>query len=224
MNLKARLCGVAAGILLSLAALSQTVTTAPQTITVTIPAQTIQVVVPSQTAAVVAPVSVPTVPATKTPFVVYDNGVFNWPGDWSYSLAAPINYKDTVGAPAGETYDISVTTVAWGAWQPYATNNNFDRTGYTKLVFSIKPTIGTQFSVQFLKVGDAAITDTSGNTVSIDPSKYCKIVVNAWATCAVPLDAMLVDKGVILQAFYKFAIQSHQGGNDLYYIANVSLQ
>ena len=102
------------------------------------------------------PSPTPAAPPAARAFSIYSNGVYAWPGDYSY--AATINYKDTAGKPPTGTYDIAVTTTAWGAWQPYATNWNFNRIGYNYLVFKLKPTrTDSSFTVQFLKVGDVVV-------------------------------------------------------------------
>ena len=111
-------------------------------------------------------------PADGATYVVYANGVFNWPGDYSY--AAKVNYRDTSGKPATGTYDLAVSlTGAWGAWQPYGPNWDFDITPYKYLQFDLKPTAdGQRWDCFALMVGDKNIVDPSGNPVSVDINKY----------------------------------------------------
>ena len=161
------------------------------------------------------------------PFWIYRDGSYAWPGDYSY--VAAVNYRDKSGRPEGETYDVAVTlTGAWGAWQPYATGLNFDRTGRKNLIFRLKPTNGLAFSCQFLKVGDLPVRVAPGNDgqLSVDISKYGPApVAGVWATYTIPLDVVLNDAGTVLQSFYKFAIQSQSGiANDVYYIADVRIE
>jgi hypothetical protein len=164
---------------------------------------------------------------TPTTFWIYKNGKFAWPGDYSYQ--ATVDYKDKAGKPDGETYDIAVTLNGqWGAWQPYASGMNYDRTGRTNLVFKLKPTKGTGFSLQFLKVGDKPmrVSPTNGGQLSVDISKYGPAPTpGQWGSYSVPLDDVVKDAGVVLQNFYKFAIQNQSGlGDDVYYIADVGIE
>jgi len=170
---------------------------------------------------VTAPVpSAPTPPPTTNPPAppaagtswVYYNGVFNWPGD--YSFAASVNYSDTSGGPMSGPHDIKVTTGAWGGWLPYALNWNFNSAPYTKLTFALKPTIANQkWHVYFVKVGDIPVG------VSVDASNYGPApVAGQWATYTVPL----ADLGVLGTAIYKFCIQDQSGlSSNSWYVDNV---
>src|SRR5262249_49010443 len=52
---------------------------------------------------------------TAGTYWVYHDGVFNWPGDWSWAGRA--NYKDTAGLPRSGPYDIAFTLLGqWGGW------------------------------------------------------------------------------------------------------------
>jgi len=158
-------------------------------------------------------------------FWIYKDGSYKWPGDYSYN--ATIDYRDKSGMPEGETYDVAVTvTDPWGAWQPYATGMNFNRAGKTSLLFKIKPTRGgSNFTVQFLKVGDKPVVDQkTGGQLSLNISDYCPLTAGAWTSCTLPLDVLLTDNGQVLQDFYKFAIQSHLGGPDKFFVADVAIQ
>lgn len=152
-------------------------------------------------------------------FWVFKNGVFNWPGD--YSFAATINYKDTSGALSGPV-DIAVTPEsAWGGWQPYSHNWNYDVTpffgngknGY--LTFAIKPTVdGWTGLVGFLKVGDIAMSTVTPQPIEkFGPTP----VKGAWTVFNVPLSAVL-DAGVT--NIYKFFIQTQTGGTDVFFVDN----
>jgi hypothetical protein len=160
-------------------------------------------------------------------FWIYKDGKYAWPGDYSYQ--ASVDYKDKKGKPEGETYDIAVTLNGqWGAWQPYATGMNFDRTGRKNLIFKLKPTRGLSFSCQFLKVGDKPmrVSASDGSQLSVDISKYgSKPVPGEWGSYSIPLDDLVKDQGTVLQNFYKFAIQNQSGlGDDVYYITDVGIQ
>ena len=161
----------------------------------------------------------PPPPPTPTPTPVagtswvYYNGVFDWPGDYSFAAAA--NYADTSGVPLSGPHDIKVTlTSAWGGWLPYAKNWSFNSAGYTKLTFALKPTVANQkWTIYFVKVGDIPVG------VSVDASKYGPApVVGKWATYTVPLS----DLGVLGTLIYKFCIQDQTGlSNVSWYVDNV---
>jgi hypothetical protein len=159
----------------------------------------------------------PTPTPTPTPVAgtswVYYNGVFDWPGD--YSFVATANYADTSGAPLSGPHDIKVTvTSPWGGWLPYAKNWNFNSSGYTKLTFALKPTIANQkWDIYFVKVGDIPVG------ISVDPTKYGPApVVGKWATYTIPL----ADLGVLGTSIYKFCIHDQTGlSNISWYVDNV---
>ena len=144
---------------------------------------------------------------------VYYNGVFDWPGDYSYVLVP--DYHDTTGNPLSGGYDIKVSlTAAYGGWLPYAQNWDFNSQGYTKLTFALKPTVANQtWSVYFVKVGDIPVG------ISVDVSNYGPApVVGQWNTYTVPLS----DLGVLGMPIYKFCIQDKTGlSNNSWYIDNV---
>ena len=144
---------------------------------------------------------------------VYYNGVFDWPGDYSFSATA--NYADTEGGPMSGPHDVKVTlTGPWGGWLPYAQNWSFASQGYTKLTFSLKPTVANQkWNVYFVKVHDVNVG------ISIDPANYGPAPVpGQWATYTVPL----ADLGVLGTSIYKFAIHDETGlSNNTWYVDNV---
>jgi hypothetical protein len=147
---------------------------------------------------------------------VYYNGVFDWPGDYSF-VASP-NYADTRGGPLSGPHDIKVTlTGAWGGWLPYALNWNFNSAGYTKLTFALKPTVANQkWNVYFVKVGDIPVG------IYLDVSKYGPApVAGKWATYTVPLSAL----GVLNTSIYKFCIQDQTGlSSNTWYVDNVGFE
>jgi hypothetical protein len=160
-----------------------------------------------------APTPIPTpVPTTAAAAWVYYNGVFDWPGD--YSFAASPDYTDTSGAPLSGAHDIKVTSSSWGGWLPYALHWNFNAAPYSSLTFSLKPTRSDQtWQVYFVKVGDIPVG------IAIDVTQYGPTpVVGQWGTYTVPLKAL----GVAGTSIYKFAIQDQTGANDnTWYIDNV---
>lgn len=178
-------------------------------------------------AIVVAPPPPPPPPATAASFTLYADGVFAWPGDYSYSLKA--NYKDTSGKPTTGTYDIACSlTGQWGGWQPYAPGWVFDITPYTFLQFDAKTTVANQqWNVFALQVGDVNITDVNGHGISVDLNNYGPTpgkapVVGAWVHYKIPLALFMTHKGVLLKAMYKFDIHDETGLSvNTWYVNNV---
>jgi len=153
-----------------------------------------------------------TPPAAGTSWVYY-NGLFDWPGD--YSFVAKADYSDTSGKPLSGKEDVKITLqAAYGGWLPYAQNWSFNSAPYRKLTFSLKPTVANQhWSVYFVKVGDIPVG------ISIDVAQYGPTpVAGQWNTYTVPL----ADLGVLGTTIYKFAIQDKTGlSNNTWYVDNV---
>jgi hypothetical protein len=147
-------------------------------------------------------------------FWVYHDGVFAWPGDYSF-VAVP-DYRDTSGVPLSGKYDVKVTvTSPWGGWQPFATNWVFDTTPYNYLRFALKPTVANQTAqVYFMLVGDKPV----GN--GVDPFKYGPApVAGQWNVYTIPL----ADIGVAKMKIYKFAIQDKTGlASNVFYVDDVA--
>jgi hypothetical protein len=147
---------------------------------------------------------------------VYYNGLFDWPGD--YSFVAKADYHDKKGAPLSGKEDIKITLQgAYGGWLPYAQNWSFNSAPYTKLTFALKPTVANQqWSVYFVKVGDIPVG------ISVDVTQYGPApVVGQWNTYTVPLAHL----GVLGTTIYKFAIQDKTGmSNNTWYVDNVGFE
>jgi hypothetical protein len=151
-------------------------------------------------------------PAAHT-FWVYHDGHFHWPGD--YSFAAKADYSDKEGGPLSGRYDIKVVvTGKWGGFLPFATNWDFDLSGYEYLTFAFKPTVPNQTAqVFFEKVGDVP-TGKAVNPFQYGPAP----VVGQWATYKIPLSEL----GVSAIHIYKFAIQDQTGlPNNLFYLDDI---
>ncbi len=209
------------GILLSCFAITAAATTVNIPLQVTVTPTQVTIVVPGQTtvlpvpAAPIQPIP-PTIPPAAGTSWGYYNGVFSWAGDYSY--AATINYSSTATPAISGSKVIAVTLKsAWGAWQPYmASNWIYPTTGYTKLTFSLKPTVANQkWNVFFIGVGDVPLAPGCGkNVLSYGPAP----VVGQWATYTVPL----ADLCVLNQNVYKFDIQDQTGlSANVWYIDNV---
>ncbi len=160
-----------------------------------------------------ASVQVSVGPTSTSTSWVYYNGLFDWPGDYSFD-ASP-DYRDTSGHPLSGPYDIKVTiTSQWGGWLPFAQNWDFNSKPYTKLTFALKPTVANQqWHVYFVKVGDIPVG------VSVEPSQYGPApVAGQWATYTIPL----ADLGVLGAPIYKFSIQDETGlATNVWYVDNV---
>lgn len=225
------------------AAIAQTVTIPSQTVTVTIPAQTVVITLPAQTVPVTAAPVVVTPPPAAATLWVYHNGVFSWPGDWSYGPTTAtnpvINYKDTAGSPADGPYDISFTTLGqWSGWQPYAPNDgppvspgntyltpSFNTTPYSKLTVSLKPTqSGQKWSVYaevYTTANGSTTGDVSPGSGLSDISPYCSpaVAVGVWSTCVIPLSAFSATN---LTNLYKIGLQDQSGlTKNVFYINDV---
>jgi hypothetical protein len=170
-------------------------------------------------------------PTSNSAFWVYQNGVFNWGGD--YSSNATANYQSTAGSPESGPYDIAVTvTGAWGLFQPYAGGTvptwDFNATGYNYLTLDLKPTVANQvWHVYFMQVGDVLILNKSGQASVVDLANYGPApVVGKWATYKIPLSAVLTQyssgAAVFQTGIYKFAIQDQTGlAQNLWYVDNI---
>jgi hypothetical protein len=152
-------------------------------------------------------------------FWVFQGGVFNWGGD--YSFGATPNYKDTGGSPVSGAYDIAVTiTTAYGGFLPFAGGTvplwNFDASPYNYLTFAFKPTVANQtLQVYFVKVGDIPV----GVDVNPFNGKYGPAPqVGVWGTYRIPLS----DLGVKNTSVYKFALQDMTGlSHNVFYVDNI---
>jgi hypothetical protein len=155
---------------------------------------------------------------------VYYNGVLNWGGDWSWQVAS-INYKDILGAPLSGSFDVAVSNLQSGGWQPYVNSNCqqnlslcFDTTPYKYLIFSLKPTHANQtWASGFMSSGD-----TPDGVLISDITQYCSgganPAVGQWESCKIPLSAWKFTDTTIL----KFMIQDTTGAaTDLWYVDNV---
>jgi hypothetical protein len=169
--------------------------------------------------------------ASTSTFWVYQNGVFNWGGDYS-SNATP-NYTSTAGSPESGPYDIAVTVTAqYGLFQPYAGGTvptwDFNATGYNYLTLDLKPTVANQvWQLYFMQVGDHLILGANGQAEVVNLANYGPApVVGKWATYKIPLTAVLTQYSsgapVFQTGVYKFAIQDQTGlASNLWYVDNI---
>jgi hypothetical protein len=129
---------------------------------------------------------------------VYNQGVFNWQGDYSWGVK--VDYRDKSGAPLQGPYDIAVSGI--GGFQPFAFHYDFDPSPYRFLVFSLKPTLADQqWDSAFYAVGDVR-TGVLVNVLNYGPPP----VAGQWTTYRIPLGA----GGYEIPAgtrIYKFMIQ-----------------
>jgi hypothetical protein len=130
-------------------------------------------------------------------FWVYNNGIFNWLGDFSYPGGSiTINYADATGAPESGPADIDVSfTVPHAGFQPYAgkTTTAWDMEGgsFGYISMDLKPTMAGQdwelFIISRLPPGD--VFPSSNVTLS---SYGPAPVVGKWATYKIPLSALTI--------------------------------
>jgi len=155
---------------------------------------------------------------------VFYNGVLNWGGDWSWQVTS-INYKDTAGAPLSGSYDVAVSNLQSGGWQPFVNSNCqqnlslcFNASPYKYLMFSLKPTRANQsWASGFMSSGD-----TPDGIMIQNIAQYCSggsnPAVGQWESCKIPLSAYGLTDLTIL----KFAIQDVTGASsNLWYVDNV---
>lgn len=152
---------------------------------------------------VVPPVVTPPVPVTGKG-VIYADGKFLWPGDWS-GVGTAINYANTTLVP-GKTVASMTSKSPWAYWLPYILH--MSTAGFTKLILKIKPaTVGQNFSV-------AAYTSTStttdivvGGVNPIPASMTSAPDANGVVTYTVPLSAL----NAANIDLYKILVQDQSG-------------
>jgi lysophospholipase L1-like esterase/aryl-phospho-beta-D-glucosidase BglC (GH1 family) len=153
--------------------------------------------------------------------VIYQNGQFNWGGDYSY--AANVNYNSAPEAPTptGDTKVATVTlTGSDGGYQPFAVNWNqslINPDGSRKqyLSFQMYDPSNADKGIYAMKVGDIPATDGS-----LDLSKYKGASQNGWTTYNVPLSDLGLGNE---SSMYKFAIQDHAGAGATFQLDNIRL-
>jgi hypothetical protein len=128
--------------------------------------------------------------ATNMTYWVYNNGNYFWEGDFS---DVKLNYKDTAGAPASGTADISVTaTVSNGYAQPYSGPTASpewaaDIGAFNYMIIDLKPTVANQ-TWRLNIISRLPQGDVFNNAPVLLPGKYGPApVVGKWATYKVPL-------------------------------------
>lgn len=190
------------------------------------------------TTPVTTPVSAPKPAPAPTPTAgttwIYQDGVFNWPGDWSGSEAT-INYEDTAGDPG--TKDVAVKiNEAWGFWLPYCPQvgpsiNGYsvpscNVAGYTSITMQLKATIpGQRWSLAIYKynISNGVLTDDTivGTVPDLVPYGG-NAVVGQFVTYTVPLAAMGAEG---LTTMYKFLLQDQTGQTgQTWYVNNVGFE
>jgi hypothetical protein len=130
-------------------------------------------------------------------FWVYNDGVFNWQGDFSYPGGSiTIDYADTAGVPESGAADISVSfTLEHAGFQPYAgnTTTSWDMEGgsFHYISLDLKPTVEGQvwemFVLSRLPPGDVAAWSLV-QLANYGPAP----VVGTWATYKLPLSVLTI--------------------------------
>ena len=212
MRIKQGLLLVGFGLAVSMAAAQVVITLTQQETTTLANGGTVTLNVKGTTTVTPPP---PPPPPPATTWVYYD-GVFNWPGDWSWNVK--VDYADTTGVPLSPAADIKVSlTGPNGGWLPYAPGRVFDTTGYTSFTFAVKPKVANQsWNVYFESANDT----TDGVSVNVPNVDYCSpaFAVNTWYVCTFPLSVFELSNPKIL----KFALHDQTGqSNTVWYVDNV---
>jgi len=167
-----------------------------------------------------APAPTPTPTPTPVPagaFWVYQNGVFAWAGDYSFSTG-PIDYANTVGKPGGKCISVPIAS-PWGGFQPYAPGGQFDTRPYKYLTYSLKPTQpNAVFATGFAAINDVAdgspITVVGPGLTKYGPAPQ----VGVWGTYKIPL----ADFGLSNPLILKFSVADGTGvKSNQFYLDNI---
>jgi hypothetical protein len=172
----------------------------------------VQVTLPATTSPVVTPpvVTPPVVtpPAAGT-FWVYYAGKFNWQGDYSFG-SGNVNYNN----PLSGTKDVLVSGDE--GWQPYATNNDFNTTGYNYVTVSIRPTqAGNTWITGAEMIGDVTIPGSNG-AFSIMKYGPNPAMPGQWNTYKIPLSAYSITSGMhIYKVMFLEQTSANKPGNEV---------
>jgi hypothetical protein len=128
--------------------------------------------------------------ATDLTFWVYHNGTYSWAGDYSN---VKLNYKDTAGAPQSGTYDIAVSSFAYGYAQPYSGGSASpewaaDIGAFKYMILDLKPGVANQ-KWRLNIISRLPQGDVYNNAPVELPGNYGPApVVGQWATYKIPLN------------------------------------
>lgn len=179
-----------------------------------------------------APPVTPIPPPATDAYVIYQNGKFNWPGDYSGNTAA-IDYAHTGQALSPETECIQFTAKApWAEWLPYSHANPGPFLDISKccngkqavsLQFMFKATLPNQsISVYAISAGDVS----PPSSVPGYHSPAGALPVGEWIIVNIPLSLMGLGANQAFSGnqFYKFAIQDQTGlSANVWYVDEVVL-
>jgi hypothetical protein len=177
---------------------------------------------------VVPPVTPPVIPpAAMGQYVIYQSGVYAWPGD--YNNGAISNYK--YAASDGVCLQLTATA-PWSEWLPYSHANPGPFLDIskccgggqaTKLQFSLKATQpNAQFSLYCVSAGDLQPPPSIPGYVSA-PGVF---PVGVWVTQTVELSSLGLGPGQTFSGnqLYKLGMQSKSGlASEIWYVNNVLL-
>ena len=170
-------------------------------------------------------------------FVIYQNGTYNWGGDFTPANTT-VNYADTVGGPQGGVADIAVSfTALGGAFVPFsgnlATQYNFWAGAFAFLSLDLRPSIVSQSWRMFAqRYSNVSLYDNTGTPYTIDPTAFGPAPINGtWATYKIPLAAFLSDfsptgnVGPAVQlAMFEFDLADNTGNSSgTWYVDNIIL-
>lgn len=219
-----------AAMVFALTAIFQAVQALGQTFT--IPAPSCKAVITCQQQTFTIPVVTPVTPPVVIPPVVtppsgvtwgYFGGTWTWGGDFTGQGTSVDYHHATTTGLHGHTQSILIApagsaTATWPYWLPYfAADYKLPNPGYTKLLFSIRPTVtGQAFGIHMEKVGD------------VDPGCHIELapygpasVAGVWASYVIPLKDLCTLGDPTL---YKFLLQDHSATSTGWEVDEAGLQ
>ena len=183
-----------------------------------------------QPAAVIGPTGPTGPPPASGTYVIYSNGVYNWPGD--YNSNAISDYKNVGNQPPGQTACQKITfTAPWGEWLPYSHANPGPFLDIstccgggpaTRIQFKLKATQPNQgVSLYCVSAGDQQPPPSVPGYVSA-PGVF---PVGTWVTQTVELSTLGLGPGLWAgMSLYKLGMQDKTGlSSNIIYVDDVLL-
>jgi hypothetical protein len=132
--------------------------------------------------------------------VIYADGKFLWPGDWSGNTIT-IDYANKT-LVSGKTVASMTPKQAWGYWLPYILS--MPTAAFKNLIFKIKPEAsGQKFSTAVYKVGDVVV----GGLNPIPASMVSAPDADGVVTYTIPLSVLNASN----LDLYKIMVQDQSG-------------
>lgn len=160
----------------------------------------------TSTTPVPVPPIVPPTPALPLtgPGVIYADGKFLWPGDWSGALMG-IDYANTTLIP-GKTVAAMTPKSEWAYWLPYILH--MQTSAFKDLIFKVKPAVaGQKFSVAAYTSMGTTTDVVVGGLNPIPVGMISTPDADGVVTITIPLSA--INAGAI--DLYKIMLQDQSG-------------